>query len=231
MAGYDHYEEIVSSPCYTLSCHCWANMGDDFLFLRVACSSVLLCVSSVCSGFLRLLYIAACCCYLSKCCLTLKIETLSTPIILKRIELNYQINTYIHIFIVLQYLLSVVAQRLSCIAAWWVDHTYIQSVTTYKQTDKKEIWNNPIQPYRCMRVSKEGLCMYEAFFLSRSVAAQWRAWRDTITMRRLYPRPAIHWAAIAGLTWEMIFYFLEWREVQLYCVFLLSVVGFCGCSI
>jgi hypothetical protein len=26
MAGYDHYEEIVSSPCYTLSCHCRTNM-------------------------------------------------------------------------------------------------------------------------------------------------------------------------------------------------------------
>jgi hypothetical protein len=28
MAGYCHFEKIVSSPCYTLSCRCWANMGD-----------------------------------------------------------------------------------------------------------------------------------------------------------------------------------------------------------
>ena len=44
--------------------------------------------------------------------------------------------------------------------------------------------------------------MYGASFLSRSVAALWRAWRDTITMRRLYPRPALHWAAIVVLSWS-----------------------------
>ena len=32
MAGYDHYEEIVSSPCPPLSCHCSTCMGDIILY-------------------------------------------------------------------------------------------------------------------------------------------------------------------------------------------------------
>ena len=32
MARYDHYEEIVSSPCPPLSCHCRTIMGDIILY-------------------------------------------------------------------------------------------------------------------------------------------------------------------------------------------------------
>ena len=53
--------------------------------------------------------------------------------------------------------------------------------------------------------------MYEASFLSPSVAAQWRAWRDTITVRRLYLRPALHWAAVVALSWSKYYSTHTWH--------------------
>ena len=57
MAGYNHYEEIVSSLCPPLSCHCSTNMGDIIrrllneainIYSEVECRYILL--SAVVSG-------------------------------------------------------------------------------------------------------------------------------------------------------------------------------------